>query len=49
MTNFTWPPTSIGWVLALIGLILVIVLWVVGQLDAPIAGLFGLGFLARLL
>lgn len=47
--NFTLPAISIGWVIALIILVLVIVLFFIGQLDARAAALFGGLALARLL
>lgn len=46
MPNVT--PT-VGWVLALIGLVVTVVLAVIGRLELLHASLFGLAFLARLL
>ena len=46
MPNIT---ITVGWVLALVGLVVSIVLAIVGQLALPLAGLFILAFLARLI
>ena len=47
--TFTLPAFTIGWVLALIILVLVVVFFAIGQLDGRQAALFGGLALARLL
>ena len=47
--NITVPAFTIGWVIALVILILVVVLFVVGQLPVLLAALIGGLALARLL
>jgi len=46
-----WPAIGVGWIFALIGLILTIVFWAVGTIAEPahVAVLFVLAFLALLL
>jgi hypothetical protein len=43
------PPITIGWILALVALILCIVFAAIGRLDVVLAGLIGLVALSRLL
>ena len=49
--NFTLPTIGIGWLLALIGLVLVVVLFVVDEelTKNTVLGLFALAYLSRLL
>ena len=47
--QFTMPPVTIGWIIALLVLILCIVFAVIGRLDFVLAGLIGGVALARLL
>jgi hypothetical protein len=47
--NLALPPVTVGWIIALLVLILCIVFAVVGQLDYLHAGLIGGVALARLL
>jgi len=47
--TWTAPAITVGWILALLALILCVVLAVVGQLEFVVAGLIGLVALARLL
>jgi hypothetical protein len=47
--QFTMPPLTIGWIIALLVLILCIVFAVIGRLDFVLAGLIGGVALARLL
>jgi hypothetical protein len=47
--QFTMPPLTIGWIIALLVLILCIVFAVIGRLDFLIAGLIGGVALSRLL
>jgi hypothetical protein len=47
--QFTMPPVTIGWIIALLVLILCIVFAVIGRLDFLLAGLIGGVALSRLL
>jgi hypothetical protein len=47
--QFTMPPLTIGWIIALLVLILCIVFAVIGRLDFVLAGLIGGVALSRLL
>jgi hypothetical protein len=47
--TWTIPAITVGWVLALVALILCIVFAAVGQIDLKLAGLIGLVALSRLL
>jgi hypothetical protein len=47
--QFTMPPVTIGWIIALLVLILCIVFAVIGRLDFLLAGLIGGAALSRLL
>ena len=46
--NIALPAITLGWVIALIGLILVVVFFAIGTLPALLAVLFGMAFLSRL-
>lgn len=47
--NLTFPPITIGWIIALLVLILAIVFVAVGQLPLIVGGMIGGAALARLL
>lgn len=47
--NVTVPPVTVGWILAVIVLLLAIVLWVLGRMAPLEAILFSLLALARIL
>jgi hypothetical protein len=47
--QFTVPPITVGWIVALLVLILCIVFAAIGRLDFVLAGLIGGVALARLL
>lgn len=47
--NLTMPAIGVGWVLALVALLLAVVFLAVGQLDLKVGGLIALVALSRLL